>query len=87
MLWVSDSLKNNSLIWGCASLWRALYITFTVSKSISCSIQLNSISIFLQTVAHSAELFCKGPSIYEAKAKILQKLRIFKKSKLKSVYN
>ena len=41
------------------------------------------ISIFLQTVAHSAELVFKGPSIYKVKAKILQKLHIFKKPKLK----
>ena len=42
---------------------------------------------FLQTVAHSAELVCKGLSIYKVKAKMLQKVHIFKKSKLKSVYN
>ena len=43
---------------------------------------------FLQTVAHSAELVCKGPSIYKVKAQILQKkVHIFIKSKLKSVYN
>ena len=32
---------------------------------------------FLQTVEHSAELVCKGPSIYKLKAKILQKSTYF----------
>ena len=38
LLWVSDSLGNSSFTWGGASLRRALYTTFTVSNSISCSI-------------------------------------------------
>ena len=39
---------------------------------------------FLQTVAHSAEMVCKGPCIYKVEDKILQKLHIFKTSELKS---
>ena len=35
---MSDSLRNSSFIWGGASLWRALYTTFTASNSISFSI-------------------------------------------------
>ena len=43
---------------------------------------------FLQTLAHSAELVCKGPSIYKVNAKNLtKKVHIFKRSKLKSVCN
>ena len=38
---------------------------------------------FLQTVAHSVKLVCKGPPIYKIKAKILQKMYIF--STLKSL--
>ena len=36
--WVFDSLRKSSSILGGASLWRALYTTFTVSNYISFSI-------------------------------------------------
>ena len=37
LLCVSDTLRNSSFIKCGASLWRALYTTFAVSSSISCS--------------------------------------------------
>ena len=43
---------------------------------------------FQFTVAHSAELVCKVPSIYKVNAENLaKKVHIFKRSQLKSVCN
>ena len=43
---------------------------------------------FLQTVAHSPELVCKGLSILQSKKlKSYKKVYIFKKSKVESVCN
>ena len=57
LLWVSDSLRNSSFIWGGASLWRILYTTFTVSNSISCSIVRQSSSCTSGSEGASKQLF------------------------------
>ena len=42
---------------------------------------------FLKVVDHSANVVCRGPSIYKLKPKILQKSTYFNKSTFKSVEN